>query len=74
MREDLESHYLQRIAEIAAGSERRLAHLSVANGDLQMEVAALKLEVENLERTTRDLALGSLGTNTGEDNELSDSP
>jgi len=74
MREDLESHYLQRIAEIVAGAERRAAHLSVANGDLQMENAALKLEVENLERTTRDLALGSPGTNTGEDNELSDSP
>jgi hypothetical protein len=62
MNEELENIYLQRIAEIAAGAERRVAHLTVENSDLKMEIATLKLQVEDLTRDAR-----------GEVNELSDS-
>jgi hypothetical protein len=60
--DELETFYLQRIAEIAAGAERRVAHLTVENSELKMEIAALKLQVEDLTRSAR-----------GEVNELSDS-
>ena len=53
MNEELESFYLQRIAEITAGGERRAAHLTVENSDLKMEITTLKLQIEDLQHTIR---------------------
>lgn len=57
MDQGLENYYLRRLGETFAGSESRIANLTIRVQQLELENQRLTEENEKYERTTQSLAL-----------------